>query len=265
VSTLDYVVTSPDELAGRLDTAHARFAELLGSVAPGLPVGDWSAPQVLGHLVTVVNRYNAFDPARLAEDPRGVDEINERELEALTDRRPAELLRTLADEMSTFRDRWGPSRGLPLGVQLPFHGGATIDVQSGLTNLLAEFLVHGHDVATADHRPWPIDERDGALIVAFCTQLIPAYVRRTDRQRVVHLHVDGVAPWALEVVGPPGRSRQPRPDDRPDLVVRGPATAIALLLYQRLDDERAEALGVTVTAAGAPVGINAVLDLLEAP
>lgn len=262
----ELVTTTPNELADRIDAAHQRFATLLAPNPEAHAMGgDWRAVDVAGHLVNVVNRYVDFAPERLAADPRGVDAINDQELAALGGRSMADVLTDLADELDRFQAVWGPQTNRPLDLDLPFHGGATISLQAGLTNLLAEFLVHGLDVARAAGADWPIEARDGALIVAFEAEIVPAYVRATNTE---HLHVrldpEGVDPWVLDIAGPEATSRRPAPDDRPDVCLRGPATPLALLIYRRLTLEGACAEGVEVGGAR-PERAARFPDLLEEP
>ncbi len=254
MATDDFVVTTAEELHDRIDHAHQRFAAVVGGVPADLPVGMWRAHDVVAHVLNVINRYNDFDPGRLAAGPRGVDEINQRELEALDGHSVDELLACLGDEMTRFRGHWGPGAGIPLDTALPFHGGATIDFQSALTNVIGEFLVHGLDVARADGQPWTIDDRDGALLCGFATQLLPYYVRGTNvLDLIIDFRLDGVGPWVLDVSGPRARSRRPEPGEHPDLVVAGAAVPAALLVYSRVDLSGAEAAGLHVSS---PRGVD---------
>jgi hypothetical protein len=254
----DFVATSTEELHDRIDAAHHRFVALVGSVAePGAVDAEaWSTHDVVAHVVNVVNRYNEFDPSRLAPDPRGVDVVNARELALLADRPTVDLIGDLADEMQTFRDKWGPKAGISLDTPLPFHGGASIDFQSGLTNLLGELLMHGLDVARTSNVPWEIDDRDGALLCAFGTQILPYYVRSTnEHDLVVQFELDGVSPWTLDVRGAHADVRPRQHDERSDIVVRGPALPVALLFYAR----------ATVAGGEHPERLARLGELFEAP
>ncbi len=264
----DFVATTSGELHARIDAAYERFVALAASVPDECPVdtGAWTARDVVAHLVNVVNRYNEFDPTRLAADPRGVDDVNARELVGLTGRSTAELLVDLADEMRAFREKWGPTSGIPLDTPLPFHGGSRIDYQAGMVNLIGEYLIHGLDLARANDVGWEIDERDGALLVSFGTQLLPHYVRQTNtHELLMHLELDDVAPWALSVRGAAGESREPRAGDRPDVVLRGRALPIALLFYARLSVDELESADLKVVGGEHPDWVVLLAELFEAP
>lgn len=265
MASKDFVVTTTTELDDRIDRAHRRFADLLADVPEHLSVGEWTGEDVIAHLVTVVNRYNVFDPGRLAPDPRGVDDINERELATLRGRSSAGLLGMLADEMRIFGEQWGPDGGIPLDAPLPFHGGATIDVQAGLTNLIGEFLVHGLDVARAADRPWAIDDRDGILLCGFAAQILPSYVRQTNTDALlVRLELDGLAPWVLDVTGPKASARAAVDGDRPDVVLRGAALALPLLFYGRIQPTDLASHGLDVVGGRYPDRLALLPELFEA-
>ncbi len=263
----DFVKTTYPELEARIDAAYDRFTDLVGRVAQDQPVGPtWTARDVVAHVLCVVNRYTAFEPGRLAETPRGVDAINQRELEEHVGRSTTELLEVLADEMARFRGQWGAGSGLPLDLALPFHGSTTIDLQSGLTNLIGEYLLHGRDVAEASTVPWAIDDRDGALLCGFATQLLPSYVRAANDVRLsLRFDLDGVAPWVLDVDGPTATSRPADTADEPDVQLCGPATPAALLFYSRLDLGEAHRLGLRVVGGAHPDDADRITELFEAP
>jgi uncharacterized protein (TIGR03083 family) len=266
MSTNDFLTTTSAHVHERIDEAHRRFAGLVADVDPDLAVGGWTVAQVAGHLVNVTNRYNDFAPSRLASDPRGVDVINDQELEPLVGADVADLLARLDEELERFRSAWGPGAGLPLDMPIPFHGGGKIDVQSALTNMMGELLIHGFDVAAAADRPWPIDEGDGALLVAFASQILPAYVRASNEEHLVlHIEVPGVEPWALEVDGRSATSRPPSGDDRPAVRLEGSAAAMALVFYGRIDAEEASQRGLRATAGWSSAGAALIPALFEAP
>lgn len=263
----EFVTTDHQELAQRIDAAHHRAADLLGRVDEAMPIGDeWAARDVLAHLVCVVNRYNEFDPNRLAATPRGVDGVNRRELGELHGCALVELLDRLDAEMAAFHDRWGPAEGLPLSTELPFHGGGTIDLQSGQANLLGEFLVHGLDVSRCAGSDWDIAPRDGTLLCGLATQLLPSYVRADHCATLsVRFDLDGMEPWVLDVRGPVATSR--RPDDAAsfDVHLRGPATPVALMFYGRQDLAEAVDHGLVVSGGRRPELAGRIAEVFERP
>jgi uncharacterized protein (TIGR03083 family) len=263
----EFVTTDHQELAQRIDAAHRRAADLLGRVDEAMPVGDqWTARDVLAHLVCVVNRYNEFDPSRLASTPRGVDGVNRRELDDLDGCTRASLLDRLDAEMGDFHARWGPAEGLPLSTELSFHGGGTIDLQSGLANLVGEFLVHGLDVSRCAGSDWEIAPRDGALLCGLATQLLPSYVRADHRTTLsARFDLDGVEPWVLDLHGPVATSRRPAGDERFDVHLCGPATPVALVFYGRQDLAGAAEDGLVVCGGRRPELASRITEAFERP
>lgn len=227
--------SSAGELAERIDASHQRFADLARTVPEDLGVeGGWRVRDVVAHMVDVLNRYTAFAPDRLADTPQGVAVVNDRELHAHATKSFDELRDRLDAEMERFRVAWGPQHGRDLGAPVPFHAGITLTLQGALTNVIAEFLVHGLDVAVAAARPWPIEVRDAQLVADLLAQAFPFYVRADNLEELqIRLELDGMVPWALGVDGATGTSRPPSHDDRPDIVLAGPAGAFVLAAYGR--------------------------------
>jgi uncharacterized protein (TIGR03083 family) len=260
---MDIIDATVDELHARIALAHDRFARALAAAPADLQVGRWTAADVGAHVVTVINRYTAFRPDRLANSPRGVDEINDRELEALRGQPPDALIATLADEMQRFHQQWGTDLVFPLDMPIPFHAG-TIDVQAGLTNALGELLIHGRDLAIASGGEWPIEDRDAALLCGLGALILPAYVRATNRATLdVGVQVDGVTPWRLVIDGPNAESVLD--DDGPaDFVLEGRAEGLALLAYGRADWRAAQDLGLRASGP-IPELADALTRLFEEP
>lgn len=262
----EFATTTTAELAERIERSYGRFAALLREVPEDTVVdATWTAGEVVGHLVNVVNRYTDFAPARLGATPREVDAINAREVEDWSGRRLADALAALDGGMDAFRRLWGPDAGIPLDQPVPFHGGGTIDVQAALTNLIGEYLVHGLDVASAVGVPWDIDARDGALLATFGTQILPFYAKPDAPPLVVRFDLEGMGPWVLSVDGSATTSRPPQADDDPDVVLQGPAALVPLLFYGRLDLAGAEARGLRVAGGAHPERAATVTDHFEAP
>lgn len=141
-----------------------------------------------------------------------------------------------------------------------------IDTAAGLSNLLAEFLVHGWDVASAAGRRWPIEERDAALILNGVMQLVPAYARgdATDSLRVV-LRVPDAARWLLDFDGGRCESRPARAGEKADVVVRAPARTLMLALYSRLSLTASMRGGLLVAGGRRPWLVTRLPRLVHKP
>ena len=94
------------------------------------------------------------------------------------------------------------------------HGGEKITADRALGILLGEVVVHGHDIAAALGRPWPIAPRHVELILNGVTMILPGWL---DRDRTcghtaryeVRLRGQGVHRFAFDdgrlTVDPPVR------------------------------------------------------------
>lgn len=265
-----FASTDQQELLGRIDAARDRFLEVVRMVDPELrPSGSaWTVRDITGHLLTVVRRYlrrPVSGGEGLAASPREVDRLNAAELAALGDASRDQLATDLVAEMDVLRQRYsaGP---LDLEATAPFHGGVTIDMAAGMSNLIAELLIHGRDVARAAGRPWAIEERDAVLVLNGVMQILPAYARRTARQPLrARLDVAGAAPWMLDFADGRLASRPAQPGESADTVIRAPATALLLLLYSRLSVAAAVRAGMLVVGGRRPWRAVRLSRVLEKP
>jgi len=260
-----FVATDARELWSRIETAADRFFELARAVPPDLQLkgSAWTTRDVVGHLLTVIRRYT--HGATLGETPRDVDRINDEELAALGSVACAELLDQLERELKLTREFFAPD-GLDLHMRVSFHGGAQIDFAAALSNIIGELLIHGLDVARAAGRPWPLDERDALLILNGVVQILPAYaVRDTDRSLRVRLSVPGARPWLLSFDRGQLTSAPANSDDTADVVVRVPASTLALTVYSRLSTPAALRGGLRVVGGRRPWRIVRLPRLVERP
>jgi uncharacterized damage-inducible protein DinB len=173
------VNTSRDELRERIGHARERFDRLARTADPLArpPGSNWTVQQVVAHVLTVAHRYRGMAHGREyphADNPRDLDVINQRELEAVIGPIPelADQLQALAVEMDSFFDAVTNEP-----ATIPFPAGAMIDGITAQTNWLGELLLHGHDVARAVKSPWELHERDMLLVARGLMQCGPAYLR----------------------------------------------------------------------------------------
>lgn len=170
-------------------------------------------------MLTVAHRYQQVVRGleyRRAAHPRDVDVINQLELEAaiapVTEL--TDQLQDVAPEMDRFFDAYPNDRRA-----FKFHAGADVSGLTGQTNWLGELLLHGQDIARAVKAPWKLAERDMLLI---------------------HIH-HGIADI-----------RPCRADDRPDAVLRLPASVLTQVLYQRIGPLGAARRGLLVVGGRRP-------------
>lgn len=266
-----FVSTTPAELWQRIELAHGRFAELVAAVPDELamPSSTWTARDLAGHLLTVARRYTRpgiRTSEGLAGSPRAVDALNASELAELAGTPKAELLAALASQLTAVRAAHPADADGDLHEQFPFHGGVLIDRAGALSNLLAEFLIHGRDLAQAAHRPWPIEAVDARLILNGVLQIVPAYANRKARGALhVQLRVPGAQRWTLSIAGGSATSRPAQDGDRPDVVLHAPADVLTLALYARVTPAQAARRGMLPIGGRRPWRIVRLPRLLEAP
>ena len=260
-----FTATDAAELWARIDADAQRFFELVRSVPPDLPLkgSTWTTREVVGHLLTVIRRYTRGPT--LGETPRDVDRINDEELAALGAAPCTELLDQLERELKLARELYAPE-ALDLHMKVSFHGGVRIDFAAALGNVIGELLIHGLDLAAAAGRPWSLDDRDAVLILNGVLQILPAYaVRDTHRSLRVRLSVPGARPWLLDFHRGELTSAPAETGVASDVVVRAPASTLALTLYSRLSTTRAVRGGMRVVGGRRPWRLARLPALVERP
>jgi hypothetical protein len=155
-----------------MDQACAALREVardLVTLVRGIPdadtasVGTWTAGDVAAHLSHVLR----FDTDAVAGRPvpeatvtaAGMAEFNEKLLADDGERDPAVLAERIGTLASEFDDVASRSRADTVG----WLAGTRLSPSAVACHLLEECLVHGHDIAKATGKPWPI-RRDHALL-----------------------------------------------------------------------------------------------------
>lgn len=230
----------------------ARFTALLRTVRhPGsTAVGSWGVAETAAHVAVVcgLNVHTAsagtepfLVPAALELVPRvNVDQIariNALAAAEFTERR----VDVLADQVDALVERLLTVTADADPTALwPWLGGARVTTTFLVCHTLNELLVHGHDIATAERRPWPIAPPVATLIFdVFVLGLLrgdsgvlfrmPTY--RPGRVRAtVHLPFLR-APVTL--VGEHGRLYIDKSGEPPDLHLWAAPTTLMMVLWRR--------------------------------
>lgn len=251
------VDTTRTEIRDRIDLARNRFDRLVRSAdaLARVPGSRWNVQEVAAHVLTVANRYYEVAQGGMyhpAEAPDGVAALNQAELEAALAPVPevADRLRALAADIDSYFDTLSDDR-----PTIPFHGGGFIGGITAQTNWLGELLLHGEDIARAVKAPWDLDERDMLLVTRGLMQIAPIFLRSetplsTDVS--VALQVRGARPYLMHIHHGRAESRERRLDDRPDAVLRTPASTFAQLLYQRIGPLTATRRGLRIVGGRRP-------------
>ena len=231
-SYLKRVLSALDDTAGRLAALVTSAPGTMVQV-PGSP--GWTVRDVAAHLAAATVSFSDGPEGRgvWAPTPAEVAGLNDEKIAALGTAGARELVARVQQDLAALR-----AQIEGYGDQMPayrFHGGEQIQADIALGILLGELVVHGHDVARALGRPWPIDPGHAALIVEGLNPVLPGWVR-PDRAGglsagfEVRLRGQASHVWAFR----DGRLHvnPPRPGQI-DVHISGDPAALLLYIYAR--------------------------------
>lgn len=250
------VDTTRDELRVRTAQALQRFDRLARSADPLArpPHSNWTVQQVVSHVLTLAHRYLRYAQGdyTLATRPSEVSLLNQTELQAAMAPIPELLhrLQGLVPQLDELFDSVADQRRV-----LAFHCGAVVDGVTWQTNWLGELLLHGHDIARTVKVPWVFAERDMLLIARGLMQIAPAYVRTMIAPKTsicAAILIPEARPYLIHIHDGVGEIRGYRPTDRPDAILRLPASTLTQLLYQRIGPFTAARKGLRVLGGRRP-------------
>ena len=158
-----------DRLAPALRASSARVIELVRSTpdidvtVPASP--RWNVLQAFGHLVNVTPRFVAGPQGggTWADEPPALAGINDDELSGLGALWLPDLIVEFQDAVEDVIRRVERFGDDPPAYR--YHGGTTVRADRALGILLAEYLIHGGDIARALHERFPIPREEATLAV----------------------------------------------------------------------------------------------------
>jgi len=225
-------LTAIDETAARV-IAMVEAGDL-GVRVPATP--QWTVAEAFGHLATVAPRYlqGAHQEGEWVDSVGMLAELNARQLAPLATTDIAGMATGLRRCLAELREVI-----LGFGEQQPvykFHGGEKIPADVAVGILLGEFIVHGHDIAGALGRDWPIEPAHVELIIQGVTPILPGWLEpdgargHTGRYEI-RLRGQGVHRFAFTN----GRLTMNPPEPfRPDVVISADPAAFLLVVYKRI-------------------------------
>src|SRR3954454_16536880 len=267
-----------------LASTAGRFCELLRSGVRGdVPaVGDWTAGQTAAHVrvVALLDRLLATGAApppefedmaqRAAKAPISTvaDEINRRSLEW----EPRRDLVLLADVIDAEVERVLAATRASKGADtVHWLGGLPLPRTAVLGHLLSELLVHGHDIAAANHVPFTIPSSDAVLY-------FDGFMKEVVRNAPSVGFLDGATRdvgdvrWQLRLRG--GRRMQFEYVDGqlqldttgpPDVRITADPAAMLLVMYDRVAPVGPALRGQLVVWGRRPWRLRRVTTVLRAP
>ena len=169
---------APDTLAqarAALREVVPRLVALVRSVAnPNSPsVGTWTVGDVAAHLSHVFRADTDAITGRPVPEAivtkAGIAEATAKILADDSERDPA----VLADRMSTLATEFDDAASRSRSTTVDWLQGTRLPPSAVACHLLNECLIHGHDIAMATRRPWPIQRHHALLAIeAFVMPLI---------------------------------------------------------------------------------------------
>jgi hypothetical protein len=151
---------------------------------------------------------------------------------------------------------------------IPFHAFGVMSGTTAQTNWLGELLLHGQDVARAVKAPWQLPERDMLLVLRGGTEMVPLYLRpgvSADTDVCVAFQIPEARPYLIHIHDGTAEMCERRPDERPDAVLRLPASRLTQLLYQRIGPLSAVRRGLRLVGGRRPWVALKVVSYFERP
>jgi hypothetical protein len=265
------VDTDREELRERIGVMRQRFDRLIRAADPHArpPDMDWTVQQVVAHVLSMAHRYQAVAEGRdfrRATYARELDEINRTELTELMAPIPeiADQINDLAPVMDALFDTGSND------LVYELHCRAVVDGITAQTNWLAELILHGRDIARAIKAPWEIDERDMLLVARGLMQYGAGsgYLRAglpIGTDVCVALKVPGAHPYVMHIHDGPVEMRERRSADRPDAILRTPASTLCDVIYQRIGAVTAARRGLMIVGGRRPWKALRLQSYLERP
>jgi uncharacterized protein (TIGR03083 family) len=166
----------PAVTAEQLAAALKQVSELVAAVTDpaATAVGRWTARDTAAHIVAGIELYTSL--ARGASSPAttidAITGMNDDLIAALGEATMPALGQRVRSAARQYLDVV-EVRG---GRDVPWHAGLSIPVTSLLAISLGEAVVHGHDIARAARRPWPVPADWARTVFHGVQPVLPHYL-----------------------------------------------------------------------------------------
>ena len=258
----------PDAPRQAFSTAGRRFAEAVrgaGQPHQRMPQSSWSPVDAAVHVLQLLRTFvrlaggGSSPYTRHEEFPRISDEL----IAAEPQRDP----QTLAGLIEEATDAWAAIADERLPTD-PFdwHGIVTITFADATGVLLGEFLLHGRDIADAEHRPWDLAPDDARSVLTSVLPLLPLAVNEANAADVrtrYGVHIRGLPPLSFAFEG--ARLTIGALNGPVDCHLAGDPVAVLLVAYGRWSHWQAIARGRLLAWGRRPWRAFAFTSLLRNP
>lgn len=267
-----------------LRTGGERFRSLLADGAdPGaMATPDWTVADTAAHVAGIAVMYTTLITdggatlpiPGLAEAVEAttvdtVTDLNALVLRHFTERDPANLAALLDYACTQLLDA---TVDVPPETVVPWLGDSRVTVAGLFAHLVNEFLLHGHDMAAALRRDWPIPDQDAALYweLFFLGMLRHDYgaLLTTNQwmpKRPVSVRFASDHTSTATIVVGDGRVRLGAPDERCDVRVRFRPAGFNKLLFGRTGTLAAALRRDVVVSGARPWRLPEFLKIVHMP
>ena len=164
------------------DSAHKLVALMGSTTDPGrVAVGYWTVGDLSAHLVQVFGNFSLMARGGVSPmpDQRKIAEEHDDYLRAHPERDPHVLaagVERAVDEVL------GAAESMSPNDPINWHGGIRIPAAVLLALMVDEAIVHGWDIARAEHRDWPIAPLDAILSAKGLVSVAPNFLTQKGRE-----------------------------------------------------------------------------------
>ena len=215
-----------------------RLAEVaLGRARTPVPGLDWTVAETAAHVLTVVRR--GLGDRRRSDSPSGTAEVNAVALRELSVRDPKTIGMEIARDSAVVARRVLP-QVMDVDALIPFHGGMRVRALDAFGVMLAELVIHGHDIATALDAPPETPPEHATLALRAVLAVSPGWLDPAQREgppRRFLLDVAGLPHVVEAVISPEGLDVHLCPDEpRSEAPLEPLATLLAVAHRVEADD-----------------------------
>ena len=160
-----FPVVDKDEAFEALRTSVPEFITLLRGVKNpnAIAVGHWTIRDVTAHMVDFFENYRRVAEGKGTAEPSmdNISSYNAGRVAAIADTDIGALADRIEEASGPYLETIGSIEGDPV---VPWTS-LDIPISTVIALAIAELLVHGYDIATAENRPWTLDPHKVAITV----------------------------------------------------------------------------------------------------